>query len=139
MINLINKILFYTKVVLFLVAFSFVLYITLIKMDYSSSNLLVVLPMFVPFFLLLILIVFGFFLNVGNNNFLYNLSSCLAFLSMIIISIRTIFDQNIIPYPFKMNINFFTFQEVRIKILLYLILIGDICLIYQDKKVKIHS
>lgn len=142
MIKTISKLLFYLKIFLLLTAFSLVLYISFMKMDFMSSNVLAILPFFIPFLLLLILSVIGFAFNKGNSNLLYNLSCVLSFLAIIIISLRALIDKNIIQYGTSINYNFFTSQEVRIKLLLYLMIISNIGLLYYEKKqkdVKMHS
>ena len=55
MIETISKLLFYLKIFLLLIAFSLALYISFMKMDFMSSNILAILPFFIPFLLLLIL------------------------------------------------------------------------------------
>ena len=140
MCDLINKILFYIKVFLLILAFSFASYICFIKMDTMSSNLLAILPIFIPFLTLVILFVFNMFYDKGNKNLGYNICCTLAFLAIIIVSLRTIFDQNIITYPSIVNLSYFNLYEVRIKVLLYLLILGNIMVLYQEKKNnKIHS
>ena len=141
MISLINKILFYIKVVLALVAFCFILYIAFIRNDYLNMSIISILPLFIPFFIILVLLVFNFVFNKASNNLFYNLGSTLAFIAINIISLRTIFDNNIIYLKGSININFFAACEVRIKVLLYLIIIGNVILLYRDlRKIKrIHS
>ena len=137
MFNVINKVLFYTKIVLLLVAFSFVLYISFMRMDFLSSNILSVIPFFIPFFLLLVLFVIGFAFNKGNSNFYYNLVCVLALSAIIIISLRTMFDKNIIQYGTNINFNFFNNQEVKIKLLLYLMIICNLFIVFKDRKMSI--
>ena len=134
MIKTISKLLFYLKIFLLLTAFSLVLYISFMKMDFMSSNVLAILPFFIPFLLLLILSVIGFAFNKGNSNLLYNLSCVLSFLAIIIISLRSLIDKNIIQYGTSINYNFFTSQEVRIKLLLYLMIIVNIFLVFKKNK-----
>ena len=134
MIKTISKLLFYLKIFLLLTAFSLVLYISFMKMDFMSSNVLAILPFFIPFLLLLILSVIGFVFNKGNSNLLYNLSCVLSFLAIIIISLRALIDKNIIQYGTSINYNFFTSQEVRIKLLLYLMIIVNIFLVFKKNK-----
>ena len=141
MSKIISKICFYLKMFFLLISFSFALYISFLKMEFASSSVLTILPIFIPFFILLILFVFDLFLDRKESNLYCDLASTLAFITITIITLRTIFDKNIIAYPAGFNINFYNMQEGIIKILLYLMIIGNICLIlYQKgKKVKIHS
>ena len=92
----INKVFFYLKIFLLLIAFSFSLYISFMRMDFMSSSILSVLPTFIPFLVLLIIFVITMFNNKGNKLY-YNVASTMAFIAIIIITFRTIFDKNIIP------------------------------------------
>lgn len=133
----INKIFFYLKIFLLLIAFSFSLYISFMRMDFMSSSMLSVLPTFIPFLVLLIIFVITMFNNKGNKLY-YNVASTLAFTAIIIITFRTIFDKNIIAYPASINLNFYNTQESKLKILLYLMIIGNIMLLYYQKKRTIN-
>ncbi len=135
--KIINKVLFYVKVVFLLVAFSLALYIGMINMDSFNEILLVLIIRVLPYLLLLILFVVTFFFNY-ENNILCNGSSLLAFIACIIIYLRTIFDKNIIDLE-PVNKLYYDGFEGKIQILLYLILISNILLIYYNKKNKIHS
>ena len=136
--KLINKILFYIKIVFLLIAFVITLYILLIKMDINGLSALSIFPIFIPLFLVLSVFVFSFFLNIGDNNIMFNVSCILVLLAIIIIDYRTIFDSNIISST-KININFFDIQTHKIKIMLYLTFISNILLMIYEKKKKIHS
>ena len=138
MTKLINKILFYTKVVFLLIAFAITLYILLMRMDINELSVFSIFPLFIPLLLVLIVFVFSFFLNIGNDNIFFNLTCVLVLLSIIIIDYRTIFDSNIIS-SVKININFFERQINKIQIMLYLIFISNILLVIYNKKNKIHS
>ena len=136
--KIINKILFYTKMVFLLVAFTLTLYILFIRMDTYELSALSIFPLFIPLLLLLIIFVFSLFLNVGRDSIFYNIVCVLVLLSIIIIDYRTVFDSNIIS---KTNINlyFFDLATSKIKVMLYITLISNILLIIYEKKNKIHS
>ena len=136
--KIINRILFYLKVLLLLIAFSMTLYILLIRMDTNGLSAWTIFPLFIPLLLLLIAFVFGFFLNIGSENIFFNIVCVLVLLAIIIIDCRTIFDSNIISLT-KVNLNFFDLQVNKIKIMLYLTIISNILLIIYEKKEKIHS
>ena len=140
MSNILNKILFYTKVVFLLIAFTVTLYILLMRMDINGSSILSIMPLFIPLFGVLTLFVFSFFLNKGNSNLLFNIACVLVLLAIIIIDYRTIFDNNIISET-KINITYFDGQIFRIKVILYLTIIGNLMLTIKEIKEnkKIHS
>lgn len=141
MTKIIDKTIFYLKIFFLLIAFSFTLYISLMKMDTASSNMLTILPIFIPFLILLIIFVAGLFFDWKESNIYSNLISILALIPIIVITLRTIFDKNIIPYPAGINLGYYNMLEGKIKMLLYLMIIGNTCLLYRQKikKPKIHS
>ncbi len=136
--KIINKILFYTKMVFLLITFTITLYILFMKMDSFNLSFLSIFPMFIPLFLVLIAFVFSFFLNVGNDNIFFNTACVLVLLSVIIIDYRTIFDSNIISKT-KFNFQYFDLSTLKIQIMLYLTFISNILLVIWEKKNKIHS
>ncbi len=136
--KLINKILFCTKIIFLIIAFVVTLYILLVRMDVNELSITSVLFIFVPLFLVLAVFVFSFFLNIGNDNIIFNLTCVMVLLSIIFIDYRTVFDHNIISNT-AINLNFFEIQTNRIQIMLYLMFISNILLIIYDKKNKIHS
>ena len=133
--KIVNKILFYAKTILMLISFSLTMYISLMKMDFMSSNILAIIPFFIPFLILLVLSVISIVFNKDNDNILFNFVCILSFLAIIIISLRTLFDKNIIQYGTSINYNFFINQEIRMKLLLYLIIGCNGCLILKKKNV----
>ena len=137
MFKVINKILFYTKIVLLLISFSLSLYLSFMRMDFMSSNILAIVPFFIPFFMLLILSVVGFAFDKGNKNLLYNLSCVLSYTSIILISLRSLFDKNIIQYGTTINYSFFANHEIKIKLLLYLMIIVNFILIFKKDNINI--
>lgn len=138
MVKLINKICFYTKIAFLLIAFSITLYILLIRMDSIGLNTWSIFPLFIPLLLILILFVFGYFLNIGKDNIYFNIICVLTLLAIILIDCRVVFDKNIIS-RMPINLNFFDLQVGKIKIMLYLMLISNILLIIYEKRKKIHS
>ena len=136
--KLINKILFYSKIVLLLIAFTLTLYILFIKVDLYELSITSILPLFIPLLLVLIVFVFSFFLNITKDNAFFNIACILVLIAIIIVDYRTIFDNNIISKT-KINIYFFDLATNKIKIMLYLTFISNILLIIYEKKKKIHS
>ncbi len=136
--KVINKILFYIKIIFLLIAFTITLYILFMKMDTYELSILSILPMFIPLLLLLIVFIFSLFLNVGKDNTFFNIVGVLVLLAIIIIDYRTLFDNNIISKT-KLNFIFFDTLVIKMKIMLYLTFISNILLIIYEKKKKIHS
>lgn len=136
--KVINKILFYAKIVFLLIAFVITLYILLMRMDMLDLNVLSIFPLFIPLLLVLIVFVFSLFLNIGKDNTFFNITCVLVLLAIIIIDYRTVFDNNIISNT-KINIRFFEMTSNKIMIMLYLTFISNILLAIYEKKNKIHS
>lgn len=136
--KVINKILFYAKIVFLLIAFVITLYILLMRMDMLDLNVLSIFPLFIPLLLVLIVFVFSLFLNIGKDNTFFNIVCLLVLLAIIIIDYRTVFDNNIISNT-KINIRFFEMTSNKIMIMLYLTFISNILLAIYEKKNKIHS
>ena len=140
MVNLINKILIYIKIILLLIVFTVTLYILLLRMDYNELSVLSLLPMFIPLFLVLVGFVFSYFLNKGNDNIIFNISSVLVLIAIIVILYRTLFDSNIIS-QYTINLNYFDNYTFKIETILYLTFIANLMIIYdkKEKNNKIHS
>ncbi len=139
--KIINKILFYVKVIFLLIAFVVTLYIMLMKNDINGSSMLSLISLFIPLLAVLTVFVFSLFLNNGNDNMFFNICCVLVLIAIIIIDYRTIFDKNIVS-QYKLNIIYFDGQIMHIKIMLYLIFIGNLMLVFKEKKekkIKIHS
>ena len=139
MYDLINKILFYAKTIVLLVVFSLTLYIAFMMQDYYGNQIYNLVSLFVPMLLILIIFVVSFFFQEGNNNIFFNVSCFGALLAIAIIGYRTIFDKNMLMHV-EGNLNFYYFQNQikQIKILSYLIFLGNLFLIYKEKlKTKI--
>ena len=137
MINLINKVLFYGKTILHIIVFCLTLYILLRMYDYYNDGVMNIMMLFLPMLLVLIVFVISFFFDEGNKNTFFNIANFIALLSIAIICLRTLFDKNMIM-GIKENINYYYFQNqiIQIKILSYLIFIGNSLLIYQEKNSK---
>ena len=137
MADLVNKILFYIKTIVLLITFSLTLYISFMMQDYYGNQMWTLISLFVPMLLNLIIFVVSFFFNEGNKNIFFNIASFLALLAITIICFRTVFDKNMMMYV-KGNINYYYFQNQikQIKILSYLIFLGNLFLIYKEKMKK---
>ena len=133
MSKILNKILFYSKIVLLLIAFVVTLYILLIRMDTNGLSAWSIFPLFIPMFFVLMVFVFSFFLNISNDNIWFNLICVLVLLSIIVVDYRTVFDHNIISNT-VINLNYFDIQTSRIKIMLYFMFAGNILLAIIEKK-----
>ena len=134
MLKLLNKILFYGKTILHIIVFCLTLYILLRMQDYYQRGFLDLFLVFIPMLLITIVFVVSFFFDKGNKNTFFNIASFLALLAIAIICLRAICDKNMV-LGFKDNINYYFFQNQvnQIKLLCYMIFVGNALLICQDK------
>ena len=108
--------------------------------------------LFLPFLLLMIILIFNTFLKHDNvrNCFFYNFTSLLVMIVIFIFCYRALFDQNMYmwhKYTYKINFNYFSDQLGPTKIMLYVLSVANILLIIEgymkkDKKkekVKLNS
>ena len=135
MVNMINKGLFYAKIILLLFVFTMTLYIMFMMQDYYGDQIGTLISTFLPLFMVLVIFVVSFFFKEGSNNTLFNVACFLAFLAIAIIDFRTIFDKNMVLWV-RGNLNFYYFENQisQIKIFSYLIFLGNLILIYKEKK-----
>ena len=133
--KLINSILFYGKIILLLIAATLTLYIIFSMNDYYRRNVINILFVAVPLFLILLFFVLSLFKDEIKDNLLFNIASILGVVAIIIIDYRTIFDRNMVLWiDSQMNFYFFNNALRGIKIISYLILMGNIMLFLHKRK-----
>ena len=135
MLEMINKILFFIKIILLLFVLTLTLYIMMCMYDYYQTGFLNMIAVCLPLILVLVIFVLSFFFPNAGNHTLFNLASFLALIAILIIDCRSIFDKNMVLW-IRGNINFYYFQNqmMQIKILSYGIFLGNLILIYQNKR-----
>lgn len=136
--KVLNKICYYLKYGLWLVALGLSLYVSLGMCYRVSKSILSLIPIFVPFLLLIILFLLNKILkqDVVNNNLFYNVTCVLVFTVIIFVGLRAIFDKNmILNYVMGYNINFTYFSDflVFMQVMLYGLVVGDILFIFSKK------
>ena len=135
--KIINSLLFYSKIILLLVAFTLTLYIIFSMNAYYQNNAVNILLIGIPLFLVLLMFVLSIFNDNIKDNLLFNLSCFLAIVAIIIIDYRTIFDSNMVLWiDSKMNFYYFSSTLKVVKLLSYLIFIGNILLFLKERKEK---
>ncbi len=133
MLKIVNKIIFFLKVFLLLFDFIMTFYIMLMMNSYYENEILNIIFVCLPLFLVLIIFVVSFFFKEGDDNTLFNVSSFLALIAILIVEFRTITDQDMVMWE-KISINFYYFrnQIKLIKILGYSIFIGNLLITYHE-------
>lgn len=136
--KLINRILFFSKTIILIIDFILTFYITLMMNSNYNNSIIDLIRINFPLLLILIVLVVSFFFKKGYDNTLFNISSLLALITILIIDIRTIFDQNMVMW-IKNSINFYYFKnQIKvIKTLGYSIFIGNMFIIcFNNKKMN---
>lgn len=135
--KIINSLLFYSKIIFVLIAFTLMLYIVFSINDYYKRTVVNIVFLCIPMFLVLLMFILSIFNDKVKDNILFNAVSTLAYLAIIIIGYRTIFDQNMVLWiDGKMNFYYFENSLNNIIILNYLILAGNILLFVYSRKHK---
>jgi len=134
MFDLINKVLFYIKVILLLLTLTLTLYILLAMNDYYGNEIVNLILICLPLLLVLIIFTVSFIFKDGDNNLFFNIASFIALIAILIIDLRAILDKNMVLW-IRGNLNFYYFQNqmMQIKILSYCIFVGNVLVIYNEK------
>lgn len=136
--KILNRIFYYLKFGLWLGAFGLSLYVSLGMCYRVFKNIVSLIPIFIPFLLLIVLFLLNRILkqNVVNNNLFYNLTCVLVFIVIIFVALRAILDKSmILNYVMGYNINFTYFNDflVFMQVMLYGLVVGNILLIFSKK------
>ena len=128
--KIINRILFVSKMFLFLFSFLMCFYLFLLMNNYDKFSVLSIILGFLPFFLVLLVFVFSWAFKKGVDNTIFNIVNLLAFIVILFVLIRTFFDKNMV-YIVNKKINYYYFHHElpMIKTLLYLILLGNVLML----------
>lgn len=132
----INSCLFYSKIIFLIIAFTLTLYILFSLNYYYHRDVVNILVIGIPLFLILLFFVLSLFKDKVKDNILFNLASILGIIAIIVIDYRTIFDSNMVLWiDSKMNFYYFINNLDGIKIMCYLILLGNVLLfLKKDEK-----
>ena len=78
----------------------------------------------------------------GNKNLFYNLTSCLVFVTIVLVALRAILDTNMVlngKYGYGIDFNFFANFVAYIKIMLYGLSIANILFMIRERKRTIEK
>ena len=87
-LKILNRIIFFTKVFLLLIDFVLTLYIMLMMNSVYQNEIVSLLFTCLPLFCVLIIFVISFFFKEGDNNTIFNITSLLALITILIIYIK---------------------------------------------------
>lgn len=137
MVNIIKKVLFFSKMFFFLICFVIIFYLFLLMHEYYNFSTLNIIKGFIPLLFVLFCFIWSHFLNC--KNIYYELVCNIIFIVIFVILLRTFFDVNMV-YLLRGYANYYFFEtHLRIiKMFCYLILFTNGLLILQRniKKIK---
>ena len=119
-------------------SFGLFLYIVLSMYDRVNKSLIECIDLFIPYLLVLILFIINilFQQTTVTKNVFYNLTCCLAFITILVVCLRTIYDKNMVLNEimgYGINFSYFNDFLAFMKVLLYGISIANIFFMFKDK------
>lgn len=126
-----NGLLYFLKFVLYIFAFCSTLFIMVKMYSRLHKDILSGIFVFLPYGILLVLFIINIFLKQKkvSGNIFYNLTCCLVFSVICVISYRSIFDKNMIlndKLGFGVNFNFYDYSLPFLSISLYGLCISNL-------------
>ncbi len=145
MIKIMNSVFSVLKFLLLIVSFVMSFYIVLSMYQRLDKNYFDAIGIFIPYFLLLLLMCFNYVFHQKQvtGNIFYNLTCCLVFGVLIFASYRTMFDEFMLlrrTSDYGMSFHYFSDMVAPLKSMLYLLIVGNLCLIFsKEKEEKVES
>lgn len=141
MINIINKMFSFLKVILLLAAFMITLYITMymyynLEKQPLGSDFMEFFANLLPYIILLVLFVINFVLRQKsvNNSIFYNLTCVIVFGAIIFMGYRALFDENMVLWhktDYHINFEYFADQLSQIKVMVYGLIGANVLLMIE--------
>ena len=124
--DILSKVFCFLKYILLVISFGLVFYgimMTYSRLEKSLSDAVYV---FLPFFVVLILFLVSLIVRSEkiNNNLLFNFVACFVFITIIMVCLRSIYDDKMLLfYRYEMNFNpaFFADNLSIIEVMLYMV------------------
>ena len=139
--KVLNNFFYLLKYILFFISLGLTFYIILGMYSRIEKNYFNCINIFIPYLLILVIFCINFIRNqkVVINNIFYNITCVLVFSIIVLVSLRALFDRNMILNQIMgYNINFSYFSDflVFMKIMLYGLFFGNIFLLISDLPIK---
>lgn len=140
-----NGMFFGLKFILLVAAFALTLFIMLRMNLRLNKPVTTLIPTLVPFLVLLIIFIVNIIFKQSgvNKNIFYNLTCFLSLLTIVLVSLRALFETNMVlnaKYGYGIDFNFFSNFISYIKIILYGLIVCDILFMFKEKdKVNIKK
>lgn len=145
MIKAINRLLYFSKLILLLVSFGFTLYIIMFMYQRLEKSMLQSIWVFLPYLLLFVLFSINIIFNQKQvrDNFFYNFVCCLTFVLFIYVGYRAVFDPYMVArirLGYDINFNYYSDMISPLQIMLYCLSIANVCFMFlNEKKTNDHS
>ena len=139
-----NMLFYVLKFILLIAAFGLTLFV-LIRMNIRlEKNMARIIQELIPFAILLLLFIVNLIFKQDgvNKNLFYNLTSCLVFVTIVLVALRAILDTNMVlngKYGYGIDFNFFANFVAYIKIMLYGLSIANILFMIRERKRTIEK
>ena len=133
-----NGLFYVLKFLLLIAAFALSLFIFIRMNMRLNKDIVSVLPQFIPFFLLLVLFIINMIFKQESVTkcLFYNLTCCLVLTTIVLVSLRSIMDTNMVlneKYGYGIDFNFFDNFLAYIKIMLYGLSIANVLFMFREK------
>lgn len=138
MIKILNGFFNLLKYILLLISFMFTFYIILSMYERLEKSIVEAFSTFIPYLVLFLLMSFNMIFRQKQvtGNLFFNLTSCLVFGVFVFVGYRALMDEAMVTrYLTDYNIAFQYFSDMvaPLNAMLYLLIAGDICLIFTKK------
>ncbi len=139
--KLLNGLFYFLKFLFYFSAFSLTLFIVVQMYQRLGKDIIDSFKIFIPYLLILILFVINLFARQKSvtQNIFYNITCTLVFVTIIVVGLRSMFDENMVlreQLGRNINFNFFDYFIPFMKIMLYGLSISNIFLMFTGKKKK---
>lgn len=141
MIRIVNGFFSILKFFLLIISFMMSIYIVMSMYQRLGKSYLEAISIFIPYFLLLLIMTLNLILRQRQvtGNIFYNLTCCMVLGVLILVAVRTIFDDYMFiqrKNEYGMNFQYFSDMIAPLKSMLYLLFVGNLCLIFSKRTKK---
>lgn len=139
--DVLSKLFGFLKYILLIISFGLVFYGIMATYSRLEKPLTDAIGVFIPFALVLLVFVISLVMgsNLSNSKLMFNSVSCLVFVLIIVVGLRSMFDKNMLlyyKYGINFNPSFFADNLSAIEVMLYMLFGANVLLIICDLLTK---
>ncbi len=139
--KILNKLFYVLQLLFLIIAFAGTLYVILQMGNRLEKSIVDNIQVFIPFVVIFILHVINLIANQKNikDNLFYNITACLAFLTIIVVAARAVFDHNLVLAnitDYKIDFTYFANFIPFLNLMLYGLAISNVLLMFHVKEKK---